>query len=109
MLNTVLTVRAHQAHSHRDHGWEQLTDFVIEQLNAREKPMVFILWGNAAKAKRAKIDETKHAVITSVHPSPLSAYRGFFGSRPFSKANQYLEHWGQTPIDWQLPQNPEQP
>ncbi|WP_018659981.1 uracil-DNA glycosylase [Allofustis seminis] len=103
LLNTVLTVRAHQAHSHRGKGWEELTDFVIEKLNERETPMVFILWGSAAKAKRAKIDESKHAIITSVHPSPLSAYRGFFGSRPFSKANAYLKQWHQQPIDWQLP------
>ena len=109
LLNTVLTVRAHQAHSHRGKGWEELTDFVIEKLNEREEPMVFILWGGAAKAKRQKIDETKHAVITSVHPSPLSAYRGFFGSRPFSQANAYLTNWGQEPIDWQLPETPEKP
>lgn len=103
MLNTVLTVRAHQAHSHQGRGWEHLTDYVIKALNQREAPMVFILWGNAAKKKRAMINEERHAVITSAHPSPLSAYRGFFGSRPFSRTNHYLKKWGQSPINWALP------
>jgi len=106
LLNTVLTVRAGQAHSHQQKGWEPLTDYVIEKLNAREKPMVFILWGSAAKRKRNMIDENKHVVITSVHPSPLSAYRGFFGSEPFSKTNEALKNMGQEPIDWRLPENP---
>lgn len=104
LLNTVLTVRAHQAHSHQGKGWEQLTDAVIQALNAREKPLVFILWGNAAKQKQTMIDESRHAVLTSVHPSPLSAYRGFFGSKPFSKTNQLLKSWGQEPINWRLPE-----
>lgn len=104
LLNSVLTVRAHEAHSHRGQGWEELTDYVIQSLNQREKPLVFILWGNAAKAKRSMIDEDRHAVLTSVHPSPLSAYRGFFGSKPFSKTNQLLKQWGQEPIDWRLPE-----
>lgn len=106
LLNTVLTVRAGQAHSHQNKGWEPLTDFVIEKLNQREKPMVFILWGGAAKRKRNMIDENKHVVITSVHPSPLSAHRGFFGSEPFSKTNEALEEMGEKPIDWSLPENP---
>jgi uracil-DNA glycosylase len=106
LLNTVLTVRAGQAHSHREKGWEPLTDEVIRALNDREEPMVFLLWGGAAKKKLTMIDTNKHVVITSPHPSPLSAYRGFFGSKPFSKANEALEKLGQTPIDWQLPKDP---
>ncbi|WP_442862169.1 uracil-DNA glycosylase [Alkalibacterium sp. MB6] len=107
LLNTVLTVRKAEAYSHRNKGWEEFTDHMIEALNNRDKPIVFILWGNAAKEKRAMIDETKHAVITSAHPSPLSASRGFFGSRPFSKTNERLLNWGMSPIDWQLPHVPE--
>lgn len=103
LLNSVLTVRAGQAHSHRGKGWEDLTDFMIESLNEADQPIVFILWGNAAKAKRPLINEGKHMVLTSVHPSPLSASRGFFGSRPFSKTNDLLEEGGQSPIDWRLP------
>jgi len=102
LLNTVLTVRAGQAHSHRGKGWEEVTDYVIEELNERDKPIVFILWGNAAKAKRPMIDEDKHVVITSTHPSPFSAHKGFFGSKPFSKTNQALISSGQEPIDWNL-------
>ncbi|MHC3403902.1 uracil-DNA glycosylase [Aerococcus sp. Group 2] len=102
LLNSVLTVRQGKAHSHRGRGWEEVTDFAIQQLNKRNQRVVFILWGNAAKSKRRFIDENKHAVLTSVHPSPLSAYRGFFGSRPFSKANQLLIESGQSPINWQL-------
>lgn len=108
LLNTVLTVRAHQAHSHRNKGWEDLTNFVIQALNERTKPMVFILWGNAAITKEKMIDTSRHKIIKSPHPSPLSAYRGFFGSRPFSQANAFLEKTGQAPINWQLPQNPEE-
>ena len=104
MLNTVLTVREGQAYSHRGKGWEQLTDAIIERLNEREKPIVFILWGKPAQEKIKMIDTTKHAIVKSVHPSPLSAHRGFFGSKPFSKANQFLEGWGEQPIDWQLPE-----
>jgi len=103
LLNTVLTVRKGEAHSHQKMGWEDLTDEVIRALNAREKPVVFLLFGNAAKAKSKMIDEEKHVVITSAHPSPLSAYRGFFGSRPFSKTNEALKEMGERPIDWELP------
>lgn len=108
LLNTVLTVRAGQAHSHREKGWEDLTDEVIRALNEREKPMVFILWGGAAQRKRSMIDESKHVILASSHPSPLSSYRGFFGSNPFSKANEALQELGQDPIDWQLPKIPEE-
>lgn len=103
LLNTVLTVRAHEAHSHRGKGWEEVTDHAIASLNQRDKPIVFILWGAAARKKRSLIDETLHFVLTAPHPSPLSAYRGFFGSKPFSKTNKYLVESGQKPIDWQLP------
>ncbi|MDT3394547.1 MAG: uracil-DNA glycosylase, partial [Bacillota bacterium] len=103
LLNTVLTVRAGQANSHRKQGWEQLTDAAIAALSNRGH-VVFILWGNAAKDKRRLIDETQNAVITAVHPSPLSAYHGFFGSKPFSQTNTALEQWGMAPINWQLPQ-----
>lgn len=104
MLNTVLTVREGQAYSHRGQGWEQMTDAVIKRLNEREKPIVFILWGKPAQEKIKMIDTSKHAIIKSVHPSPLSAHRGFFGSKPFSKTNQLLVEWGESPIDWQLPE-----
>ena len=104
-LNSVLTVRAHKAYSHRGKGWEILTDQAIKALSERGG-VVFILWGNAAKAKRNFIDESKNVVLSSVHPSPLSAYGGFFGSRPFSQANQALEKFGETPINWQLPSDP---
>lgn len=103
LLNTVLTVRAHQANSHHGQGWEIFTDKIISILNEREKPMVFILWGSPAKRKKQMITNKRHLVLESVHPSPLSAYRGFFGSKPFSKANAFLESTGQTPIDWQIP------
>lgn len=105
LLNSVLTVRAHQAYSHRGKGWELLTDQAIKALSQRGG-VVFILWGNAAKSKRNFIDESKNVVISSVHPSPLSAYGGFFGSRPFSQANQALLKFGETPINWQLPSDP---
>ena len=103
LLNTVLTVRKEQAHSHKGKGWEELTDAVIKKLSDRDKPMVFILWGSPSIKKRALIDESKHVVLTSVHPSPLSAYRGFFGSKPFSKTNEALIQFGEEPIDWELP------
>lgn len=102
MLNTVLTVRAHQAFSHRGIGWEQFTDAAIEVLARQDRPMVFILWGKPAQAKKSMIYNTRHLILESVHPSPLSAYRGFFGSRPFSRTNAYLEENGLTPIDWQI-------
>ena len=103
LLNTVLTVREHQAFSHHNQGWEQFTDRIIELLNEREKPMAFILWGTPARKKKAMITNPRHYIVESPHPSPLSANRGFFGSRPFSRVNQFLESCGETPIDWQLP------
>ena len=103
LLNTVLTVRAHQANSHQGRGWEQFTDHIIELLNDHEKPIVFILWGSPARRKRSMITNERHLIIESPHPSPLSAYRGFFGSRPFSHCNNFLKANGETPIDWQLP------
>ena len=102
LLNTVLTVRAHEANSHRGQGWETFTDAVISSLNQASHPIVFILWGRPAQEKEKLITNPKHVVLKSVHPSPLSAYRGFFGSKPFSKANAFLEATGQTPIDWRL-------
>lgn len=102
MLNTVLTVRAHQANSHRGIGWEEFTDAAIRVLAEQDRPMVFILWGKPAQAKKAMLHNTKHLILEAPHPSPLSAYRGFFGSRPFSKTNQYLEQQGLEPIDWQI-------
>ena len=103
LLNTVLTVREHQAFSHHNQGWEQFTDRIIEPLNEREKPMAFILWGTPDRHKNAMITNPRHYIVESPHPSPLSANRGFFGSRPFSRVNQFLESCGKTPIDWQLP------
>ena len=103
LLNTVLTVRAHQANSHQGRGWEQFTDHIIELLNDHEKPIIFILWGSPARRKRSMITNERHLIIESPHPSPLSAYRGFFGSRPFSRCNNFLKANGETPIDWQLP------
>ena len=100
LLNTVLTVRAHQANSHRDIGWEEFTDAAIRVLAEEARPMVFILWGRPAQKKESMIYRKEHLVIKSPHPSPLSAYRGFFGSRPFSKTNAYLEGYGLEPIDW---------
>ena len=100
MLNTVLTVRQGLAHSHRKQGWETFTDEVIRHLSAREKPVVFLLWGRPAQGKKKFIDATRHAIIESVHPSPLSASRGFLGSRPYSQANETLIAWNEDPIDW---------
>ena len=102
LLNTVLTVQAHRANSHKEKGWEVFTNHIIEAMNQREKPLVFILWGRQAIDKAKMIDQTKHCVITSPHPSPLSAYRGFFGSKPFSKTNQFLISQGIEPIDWRI-------
>lgn len=102
LLNAVLTVRAGEANSHRGKGWEQLTDRVIQLLSCREEPVVFILWGNNARAKKGIIDTGRHFVIESPHPSPLSAHRGFFGSRPFSRTNEFLQSIGQVEIDWQI-------
>lgn len=106
LLNTVLTVREGQSHSHKGKGWEAVTDYVIQKLNEKENTVVFILWGNPSIKKRSLIDESKHVVLTSVHPSPLSASRGFFGTKPFSKTNEALIQSGQTPINWQLPETP---
>lgn len=103
LLNTVLTVQAHRANSHRDKGWEIFTDKIISLLNQREKPVAFILWGYPARRKKAMITNPQHFIVESPHPSPLSAYRGFFGSRPFSKVNKFLESVGEEPINWQLP------
>lgn len=102
LLNTVLTVRQGQAYSHRGQGWETFTDKVIQRLSEREQPIVFILWGRPAQEKKGLIDLARHGVVESFHPSPLSASRGFFGSRPFSKANQMLANWNEQPIDWRL-------
>ena len=102
LLNTVLTVRAHQANSHRDIGWEQFTDAAIRVLTERDQPIVFILWGRPAQRKAPMITNPKHLVLQAPHPSPLSAYRGFFGSRPFSKTNAFLVENGAEPIDWQI-------
>jgi len=100
LLNATLTVRAGAANSHQGQGWEQFTDAAIKTLSERREHLVFILWGNYAKAKGAHIDRSKHCVLEAPHPSPLSSYRGFFGSKPFSKTNAYLEKTGQTPINW---------
>ena len=106
LLNSVLTVRAGQAFSHRGHGWEQLTDAAIHALSERPQPVVFILWGRAARDKKKLINTSTNIVLESAHPSPLSANRGFFGSRPFSKTNEALRAMGEEPIDWQLPDQP---
>lgn len=102
LLNTCLTVRAHQANSHRGKGWEQFTDRVIELLNERQKPVVFILWGANAKSKTRLITAPQHLILTGAHPSPLSAYNGFFGGRYFSKTNEFLEKNGESPICWDI-------
>lgn len=100
LLNTVLTVRAHEPHSHRRQGWERLTDAIVRQLSASNEHLVFMLWGKPALEKRAMIDEQRHLVIHSAHPSPLSARRGFFGSKPFSRANEWRAQHQLRPIDW---------
>lgn len=102
LLNAVLTVREHQANSHRGKGWENFTDSIIEALNNREKPLVFILWGNNAKAKEKLITSPRHHIITGAHPSPLSAHNGFWGGRYFSGTNDFLEEQGIEPINWKL-------
>ncbi len=106
LLNAVLTVRQGEANAHQGLGWEAVTDGVIKALNEKEEKIVFILWGNASIAKRSLIDESKHAVLTSSHPSPFSAHISFLGSRPFSKTNEILQEAGREPIDWELPENP---
>ncbi|CEQ02334.1 Uracil-DNA glycosylase (UDG) [[Clostridium] sordellii] len=103
LLNTALTVREHEANSHKGKGWEVFTDNIIKLLNERQDPVIFVLWGNNARSKKKLIDTQKHYIIESAHPSPLSASRGFFGSKPFSKINEILISIGKTPIDWQIP------
>ncbi|WP_342562064.1 uracil-DNA glycosylase [Paenibacillus sp. FSL R7-0345] len=103
MLNAVLTVREGQPNSHKGLGWETFTDAIMEKLNERTEPLVFILWGSHAQQKGAYIDRSLHKVIQSPHPSPFSAHRGFLGSKPFSQANEYLESHGLTGIDWSIP------
>ncbi len=100
LLNATLTVRAASPGSHQGKGWEQFTDRVIQELSEKREGLVFILWGNYAKAKGVHIDRAKHLVLESAHPSPFSAYSGFFGSKPFSKTNAYLVAHGKTPVDW---------
>lgn len=103
LLNAVLTVRAGQANSHAGHGWEAFTDAVIRAVSAKPEPVVFLLWGRYAQKKEKLIDTERHVVLKGVHPSPLSASQGFFGSRPFSRTNEALEERGREPIDWTLP------
>lgn len=102
LLNTVLTVRAHQANSHRGRGWEIFTDQVIRSLNDKKNPVVFLLWGRPAQEKRKLITNKNHLILTAPHPSPLSAYRGFFGCKHFSKTNEFLIAHGLEEIDWQI-------
>ena len=102
LLNTVLTVRAHNANSHRGIGWEQFTDAAIRAVNALDRPVVFMLWGRPAQNKKALLDNPKHLILEAPHPSPLSAYRGFFGCRHFSQANAFLKAHQIEPIDWQI-------
>ena len=102
MLNTVLTVRAHEANSHKGWGWEQFTDAAIEVLNKIDRPIVYILWGAPAQKKKSMLNNPKHLILMAPHPSPLSSYRGFFGSKPFSKANELLKNNGIKEIDWQI-------
>ena len=103
LLNTVLTVRAHKAFSHHGKGWEQFTDAIIRTVNEVDRPVVFLLWGKPAQEKKALLNNPKHLILEAPHPSPLSAYRGFFGCRHFSKANDFMMQNGETPIDWTLP------
>jgi uracil-DNA glycosylase len=106
LLNAVLTVRAHQANSHKNHGWEMFTDAVIRQVSEKSDPVVFVLWGGYAQKKIKLIDTTRHVIIQSAHPSPLSAHNGFFGSKPFSTVNNALRNAGKPEINWQLPDLP---
>lgn len=106
LLNSVLTVERGQAASHQGKGWEQFTDSVMAKLNNIDRPIVFVLWGAYAQKKGQLITNSHHLILKSTHPSPLSAHRGFLGSRPFSKINQFLQKTGQTPINWQLPDTP---
>lgn len=102
LLNTVMTVRAHQANSHQGKGWERFTDAVIQAVNAQDRPVVFLLWGKPAQTKKSMLTNPKHFILEAPHPSPLSAYRGFFGSRHFSQTNEFLSKHSIDPIDWQI-------
>ncbi len=102
LLNTVLTVQAHKAFSHRGIGWEEFTDAAIRAVNEQDRPIVYLLWGKPAQSKKSMLNNPKHLILEAPHPSPLSAYRGFFGCHHFSKANEFLEEHGETPIDWQI-------
>lgn len=102
LLNTVMTVERGRANSHQGRGWETFTDHVIQKINEKEEPVVFLLWGRNARSKVPMIDESRHLVLEAAHPSPLSAYRGFFGCRHFSRANAFLKANGREPIDWQI-------
>lgn len=102
LLNTVLTVRAHQPNSHRNHGWEQFTDAIIRAVETQDRPIVYMLWGTPAQSKAPMVTNPRHLVLKAPHPSPLSAYRGFFGCRHFSQCNEFLQAHEVTPIDWQL-------
>ncbi|HRW37100.1 MAG: uracil-DNA glycosylase [Acidimicrobiales bacterium] len=104
LLNATLTVRAHQAASHQKKGWETFTDAVIRAVDEKEERVVFLLWGASARRKKALVDTSRHVVIESAHPSPLSAHNGFFGSRPFSRTNAALEEAGREPVDWRIPE-----
>jgi uracil-DNA glycosylase len=102
LLNTVLTVRAHQPNSHRNHGWAQFTDAIIRAVETQDRPIVYMLWGTPAQSKAPMVTTPRHLVLKAPHPSPLSAYRGFFGCRHFSQCNEFLQAHAVTPIDWQL-------
>lgn len=102
LLNTVLTVQAHKAFSHRGIGWEKFTDAAIHAVNEQDRPIVYLLWGKPAQSKKSMLNNPNHLVLEAPHPSPLSAYRGFFGCHHFSKANEFLQAHGETPIDWQI-------
>lgn len=102
MLNTVLTVRAHEANSHQGRGWEKFTDAIIQAVNQKDEPVVYMLWGRPAQSKIPMLTNPKHLILKAPHPSPLSAYRGFFGCRHFSKCNEFLSENGLSPIDWQI-------
>ena len=102
LLNTVRTVQAHKAFSHRGIGWEEFTDAAIRAVNEQDRPIVYLLWGKPAQSKKSMLNNPKHLILEAPHPSPLSAYRGFFGCHHFSKANEFLTEHGETPIDWQI-------
>ena len=102
MLNTVLTVRAHEAFSHKEHGWEQFTDAIIQAVNAQDRPIVYLLWGSPSQRKASMLNNPRHLILKAAHPSPLSVYRGFCGCGHFKTCNEFLQNNGQTPIDWQI-------